>query len=67
MPEGPFERKAMRCVKCGAFIEIPSPEIQPEEIKEKYLDIMTKIHFPCSECDSHQPMVSEGITVIKRI
>jgi uncharacterized protein with PIN domain len=64
--EEPFERKAMRCINCGAFIEIPSPEIQPEEIREKYFAIMAKIHFPCPECDSHQPMVTEDIIIVRK-
>jgi len=62
----PFERKAMRCQNCGALIEIPSPEIQPEEIRDKYIAIMGKIHFPCPECESHQPLVSEAITILRK-
>jgi uncharacterized protein with PIN domain len=64
--EESFERKAMRCINCGAFIEIPSPEIQQEEIREKYFAIMAKIHFPCPECDSHQPMVTEDIIIVRK-
>lgn len=62
----PFERKAMRCINCGAFIEIPSPEMQPEEIIEKYLDIIEKINFPCPECGNYQAMVNETTAVIKK-
>jgi DNA-directed RNA polymerase subunit RPC12/RpoP len=62
----PFERKAMRCANCGALIEIPSPEAQPEEIREKYLTIIAKINLPCPECGNYQAMVNETTTVIKK-
>lgn len=62
----PFERKAMRCVNCGALIEIPSPEIQPEEIRENYILIMAKIQFPCPECESYQSLLSDAITILKQ-
>lgn len=62
----PFERKAMRCINCGALIEIPSPEIQPEEIREKYIALMGKIRFPCPECESYQPLVGEAIMILEK-
>jgi len=61
-----FDRKAMQCTNCGALIEIPTPEMQPEEIREKYAELMTKINFPCPECGNYQQIINEAVTIIKK-